>query len=174
MKVIVGSQNPVKINAVKRAFKSYFDDFEIEGVKVDSGVSDQPMNEKESYQGALNRAQIVMDNYHCDYAVGLEGGLEELSFGTTTCGFIVILSKEGIKGVGTSARMVLPSHYVSKLKNGEVELGDLISKDAGEENYKQKGGMFGLYSKGVVPREDAYFQGVIFALSRIISSHFYK
>lgn len=174
MKIIVGSKNPVKINAVKKAFSKYFENTEVEGKKIKSGVSDQPMNIEESYRGALNRAEKVMEAYDCDFAVGLEGGLEELSFGTTTCGLIVILGKNGEKGIGTSARMVLPDSYVSELKKETSELGDLIARDTGIANFKQKGGMFGFFSKGVVSREDAYYQGVVFALSQIVSSNLYS
>ena len=174
MKVVVGSENPVKINAVKRAFSHYFESFDVEGKKVESGVSDQPMTADEAYQGALNRAQKVMESFDCDYGVGVEGGLEEQSFGTTTCGFVVVLGKDGKQGVGTSARMVLPDRYVTELKQGTSELGDLVSHDVGIANFKQKGGMFGFFSKGVVSREDAYHQGVVFALSKIISSKLYS
>jgi inosine/xanthosine triphosphatase len=173
MKIIVGSQNPVKINAVKRAFGKYFEDVIIKGVEVNSGVSSQPMTPEESYQGAYNRARKVLDSYDCDYGIGIEGGLETFSFGTTTCGFVVILGKNGEEGIGTSARMLLPDRYVDELQKRKKELGDLVSEDAGEDNFKQKGGMFGLFTQGVVSREDAYFQGVVFALSKIINTNYY-
>jgi len=46
MKVLVGSKNPVKIEATKEAFKKYFDDIE-----VDSKVSKQPIG-IETFVGA--------------------------------------------------------------------------------------------------------------------------
>ena len=53
-KVIIASKNPVKINATKKAFEEVFNEhFEFEGVSADSSVSDQPMSNKETLQGAL-------------------------------------------------------------------------------------------------------------------------
>jgi len=173
MKIIVGSKNPVKINAVKRAFEAFFPEIAIVGIEVASDVSDQPMNIKESYQGAYNRAEKCL-KFGCDFGVGIEGGLEDLPFGTTTCGIVVILGKDGIQGVGTSARMVLPEKFVGRLKKGQTELGHIIDEVSGEKNLKQKGGMFGLFSKGIVTREEAYYQAVVFALSRIVNPDYYK
>ena len=58
-KVIVASTNPVKRNAAQQGFLKVFPDkkFVFSGVKIPSGVSDQPMTDKETYQGALNRAK---------------------------------------------------------------------------------------------------------------------
>lgn len=36
MKILVGSQNPVKIEAAKEAFSKYFKKVEVAGIKVDS------------------------------------------------------------------------------------------------------------------------------------------
>ncbi len=78
-KVIVASQNPVKITATKQGFEKMFpnETFEIKGVSVSSGVSDQPRNDEETFNGTLNRAnnasQVEPD---ADFWVGLEGGIE--------------------------------------------------------------------------------------------------
>lgn len=51
--VLVGSTNPVKLNATKQAFAQCFPDkvFEFETCEVESGVSDQPMSDEEARQG---------------------------------------------------------------------------------------------------------------------------
>ena len=79
MKVVVGSTNPVKINAAKQAFEKLWpDDFwEVVGHSAPSEVSDQPISDNESIIGARNRARYIMREYQPDYAVGLEGGLRE-------------------------------------------------------------------------------------------------
>jgi len=38
MKILIGTKNPTKIEGAKRAFGHYFEDFEIEGVSVNSEV----------------------------------------------------------------------------------------------------------------------------------------
>ena len=44
MKVLVGSENPVKAAAVKEAFAQYLDEVEILAQAVHSQVSHQPVN----------------------------------------------------------------------------------------------------------------------------------
>ena len=54
--VFIGSKNPTKINAVKKAFACVFkkEHFSFVGVSSPSGVGDQPMSEKETKKGAKN------------------------------------------------------------------------------------------------------------------------
>ena len=59
-KVVIASKNPVKINATEKAFEDVFTDgFEFEGISTDSLVSDQPLSDKETLQGATNRLKNV-------------------------------------------------------------------------------------------------------------------
>ena len=79
IRVIVGSKNPVKINSVKQAFSKAFSDlvFEIIGESSESGVSDQPIGDQETFQGAESRALFVKKKYpDADYWIGIEGGIE--------------------------------------------------------------------------------------------------
>lgn len=51
MKVVVGSKNPVKVNATRVALQQVLaaeDDFEVVGVDAPSLVADQPMTEAET------------------------------------------------------------------------------------------------------------------------------
>ena len=56
MKILMGTKNPGKVQGAKEAFEKYFDNIEIEGIKVSSEVGDQPINE-EILQGAQNRVK---------------------------------------------------------------------------------------------------------------------
>ncbi|TFJ82349.1 hypothetical protein NSK_006322 [Nannochloropsis salina CCMP1776] len=63
--VLVGSGNPSKIAAVRLAFLSLYpsldpESLHVEGLPVDSGVSAQPINDEETYRGAIMRAQNVL------------------------------------------------------------------------------------------------------------------
>ena len=49
-KVLVGSENPVKISSVKNAFEKYSDKVKVTGINVNSRVSNQPVNE-ETFEG---------------------------------------------------------------------------------------------------------------------------
>jgi non-canonical (house-cleaning) NTP pyrophosphatase len=89
MKVLIGTKNPGKIEGARRALSKYFKDFELEGVKVASDVSEQPVG-IETYQGALNRVNNLMkyakDNHiKADLFISVESGLvSELGFWAIT------------------------------------------------------------------------------------------
>ncbi len=61
MKVIVGSENKVKVRAVREAFEERFPGAVVEGKSVDSGVSEQPLSLEETIEGAINRAKRAFE-----------------------------------------------------------------------------------------------------------------
>ncbi len=84
IRVAVGSTNPCKIEAVRKAFCQIFSSdeisIEISSHSVPSGVADQPFGDEETRDGAMNRALAAYNaEARCDFGVGLEGGLEKTS-----------------------------------------------------------------------------------------------
>lgn len=174
MKVSVGSKNPVKIAAVREAFLKIFPDepWEVVGVEVASGVSDQPMSDEESILGARNRATGSLKAIHADYGVGLEGGLQEISGLWFDNGWIVVVDKRGNEGVGSTIKIPTPAKIMELIQKG-IELGvanDMIFKT---ENSKQSEGHFGLMTQNAITRTSGYRDGVIAALSRFVHPHLF-
>jgi inosine/xanthosine triphosphatase len=169
MKVAVGSENPVKINAVKHAFKLMWPKkkWQVVGVKVPSGVSDQPMSDEESIKGATNRARRSLKLAKADFGVGLEGGIQKIGNKWFDCGWIVVVDKKGRVGIGSSARIETAPAILKLIKKG-IELGSANDKVFKAENSKQKGGHFSLMTDGLITRKDGYLDAVIFALSRFL------
>ena len=62
-----------KIAAVANAFKKAFKtDVVIFSLSVKSGVPDQPVSDKETFRGALNRAKAALKETKGDFAVKAE------------------------------------------------------------------------------------------------------
>lgn len=165
MKIIVGTKNKVKIEAVKIAFLKMFDaDIEIEGVSVPSMVSDQPMSNKETYQGAYNRAKNAMEQYKgADYYAGLEGGCEDFLGDMGVMGWVVIIDKNGKVGKGSGGMHFLPKK-VKELVEAGYELGtadDMVFK---MENSKQEMGSIGILTSGALNRTDSFVYATLRAL----------
>lgn len=95
MKVAVGSQNPVKIEAAQKAFNKVFGECKIVGVSVPSGVSDMPLSFNEAARGARNRAKAAIKKLKADFGVGLEDGFEETKTGTFLCCVVAVVDKKG-------------------------------------------------------------------------------
>lgn len=175
MNIIVGSENPVKIAAASQGFQKVWPDKEwiTQGVNVPSGVSDQPMTDKESIKGARNRAQEAMNSKPADYAVGLEGGIQQIDDLWFDCGWIVVIDKKGGEGIGSTARIITPKKMIQKIEQG-MELGHVVDEFFGTTNAKQQGGHFGLMTNGTITRTSGYVDGVIMALTRFIHPQLFE
>lgn len=170
MKIIVASKNPVKIDATREAFLSYFKDLEVLGESVSSGVSDQPFG-WDTFLGAENRAKALHGK--ADFSVGIEGGVFERFGKHFTFGAICIMDKNGKLSFGTSPILELPDVVVKGLKGGK-ELGIVMDKLTHAHNSKQKGGAVGFFTKGVVTRKDFYTVGIRVALAPFVKEDAYQ
>lgn len=169
MKIAVGSQNPSKLDAVKLAFEAVFpkEKWEIIGVDIPSGVSNQPMSDKESIRGATNRAKRSLKKMNADFGVGLEGGLQKIGKLWFDSGWIVVMDKKGRTGIGSSVKMHTPDVMMKHIFEG-MELGsvdDLLFK---RKNSKQAEGHFGIMTDKLLTRTQAYRAAVISALARFL------
>jgi inosine/xanthosine triphosphatase len=176
VKVVVGSQNPVKMEAAKEAFGNYFSDVEIIGVEIDSKVSPQPIGER-TLEGARNRAlgaKEVSDKEKLGgkYFVGIEGGILELFSRWFAFSAMCIIDDKGRTEYGTSPLFELPANIVSRLLGG-VELGEVIDNLVGEQETKRKQGAAGYFTKGVIDRERIYTDGLIAALVPFLNANLF-
>lgn len=169
MKIAVGSQNPVKIKAVRLAFQTIWPDkqWEVLSTEVTSGVAAQPMSDEEAIRGARNRAKEAINKLSSDWGVGLEGGLQCVAGKYFTCGWAVIVDKNGNEGISSSFRMLVVPAVMQIIEQG-IELGVASDIVFAATNSKQKEGYFGLMTKNAVTRTEGYRQAVIVALARFI------
>jgi inosine/xanthosine triphosphatase len=175
MKIAVGSTNPVKIEAVKEAFQAAYPDeaIEVRGYPVPSGVSDQPMSDMESIDGATHRANEALKVGGADYGVGLEGGIQLIGNKWFDCGWVVILSKEGEAGIASSVRIETPGKMMAFIHQGK-ELGEVVDILSGQRNTKQAGGHFGFMTNGIIDRKEGYRQAAVMALARFLHSELWE
>jgi inosine/xanthosine triphosphatase len=174
LEIVITSKNPVKIEATLRAFRKVFpnEDFDIETVSVDSGVSDQPMSDRETYDGASNRVKAAERKYKgADFYIGLEGGLDSIDRKVYIYGWIVIKSGKRI-GRGRTVSIQIPKKVYKLLTDGK-ELGDAMDQLFRTKNVKQKEGAFGILTKGAIKRVNVFSQAVISALVPFINEKLY-
>jgi len=165
--VAVGSTNPVKVEAARRAFSRIWE-VEVRGVEVDSGVPAEPIGE-EAVRGAMNRARAALNRLNADFGVGIEGGVFHLSGRYYCAGFVWVERKDGTYGTGTSGWFECPSKFLPRLLTG-TELGDLMAQLSGKADIKKEEGAIGFFTRGAVSRTDLYTHGVLMALSKFIAA----
>lgn len=172
MKVVVASNNPVKKEAVQQGFKAFFNDFQIEGVAVDSGVSEQPGTDGETLLGARNRVKEARKKMNdSDYWVAIEGGIQAGEKDVVAFAWVVIFSA-GKYGEARSASFVLPGK-VAHLVAGGLELGTASDLIFNKANSKQNDGAVGLLTHNKINRTDLYRQAVILALIPFVNPGLY-
>ena len=170
MRVVVGSTNPAKIEAVKIAFSKYFDEFEVEGVGVSSGVAEQPVDEN-TLAGARNRARALR-HLKADFFVGLESGIMKMHGVWFIFGYTVVMDGKGREGIGTTPMLQVPSSILDELLSG-VELGPIAGRVTGDPDVKKKGGIVSYLTKGVIDRKDYYVSGIVMALAPFMNEKMY-
>ncbi|KYC49039.1 MAG: NTPase [Candidatus Methanofastidiosum methylothiophilum] len=176
MKVLVGSKNPVKIDATKEAFSSYFKDIEVEGIEVGSSVPDQPIDE-ETFEGAEHRAKVLRKldekaKIGASFFVGIEGGVINVYSKWFGIGVVCVMDNKGNIGFGTSPTFELWPEAIEKVLEG-VELGDVMGEVTGDHEVKRKGGAVGFLTNGVVQRKDLYISALKLGLIPFLKEDMY-
>ena len=172
MKVLIGTKNPGKIEGAKRALEKYFDNFEIEGVKIESNVSEQPVG-IETYNGAVNRVNNLINyakenNIKADLFLSVESGLtSELGFWAIT-NIAVIKNANGEMGTGASGSFPVPNHLVESIKT--ETLGVVMDKVFNETDLRSSTGGIGLLTKEHITRIDLTTEAFVMALIPFINS----
>ncbi len=173
-KIFVASNNPVKIEATLSGFQKMFPDeqFKVESGDVPSGVSDQPMSDKETLQGAFNRVNNSFQSAaDADYWIGIEGGIEYENGEMAAFAWVVIKSKK-LTGKAKSGTFFLPKKVAQKILAGK-EMGlanDIIFK---QKNSKQNLGAIGILTHNVINRTQLYEHAIMLALVAFKNEEFY-
>lgn len=176
MKVIVASKNLGKIEGAKLAFAEYFKEFEIEGIKANSDVSEEPVND-EIYQGANNRVKNVRklaeeQGKEADFYVSVESGITNKLGEWTIINIAVIEDKSGFKSWGLSSGFPVPEKYVEDIIN--TDLGKVMDKIFNETELRAGKGGINLLTKGKITRIDLTKQAFIMALTQFINGETWK
>lgn len=166
MKIVVASENPVKVAAAREAFAALMPHSALQmlPLSVDSGVSDQPASDAETRRGARNRAANARAALpDADYWVGLEGGIEVFEERLMAFAWMAVMDNDARFSDARSATLPLPA-AVKQLIDAGMELGDANDRVFATHNSKQGGGAYGLLTDGRYTREGIYTQTLILAL----------
>ena len=168
MKIIVGSKNKIKVEAVKEVLENYphLSGAEVIEIEVPSEVADQPKSLEETVGGAMNRAKNAFDN--CDYSFGLESGL--MAVPNTKSGFMDVCVCAIYDGeefhLGLSSAWEAPRAVTSHMIDGGLDMTQAALKAgySSNPNLGSAEGLVGVMTKGRLTRKEYTKQSVITAL----------
>jgi len=166
--VLVASTKAAKVDAVRAAIAqiaavdSRFTSVTIQTVEVGAVAPAMPMTDRETLDGARARATAAASSVTPPFlAIGLEGGLSAEPLETLTSWAAVTDGERW--GYGSGGRIVLPDAVARQVRGGR-ELGDVIDEVAGE-SIRGTRGAWGLLTRDLVGRQDAFITATIAALA---------
>lgn len=171
MKVLIGTKNPGKIEGARRALSHYFKDIKIEGIKVNSNVSDEPVG-IETYAGANNRVDNLIkyakeQKIDADLFMAVESGItRDLGFWVIT-NVAVIKDGKGGEGKGTSASFPVPDKYIEPII--KETLGTVMDRIFNESDLRSSTGGVGLLTHNIITRIDLNEQAFVMALTQFVN-----
>ena len=173
MRVVVGSQNPVKVNASKQAFSLFFEDVQVVPVTVESKVKAFPTSQAETMEGAMNRAHAAAAAVpDAEFAVRIEAGIVPIELRQFVQAYAVVL-REGQVGVGASAALELPPGVFGLIDPTTDASKDVVDAVFGRKNVFENEGAFGVLTNGRLTRTAIMRDAVVCALPRFVNPKYY-
>lgn len=186
--VAVGSTRRPKLSAVCEAvsaFGSVFDpavEFDVIGFDVESGVGHTPSSRGELMRGARQRAEALVriakeQREGWRYFVGLEGGLDVLEEDRSRR---VLLESwayvsDGTEGhYGRSGGVEIPAALAHDVLEHGVELSDAIDRFAGAVGIRDAQGAWGVLSRNLITRQEAFRIAVVAAFAPFYNAKMYR
>ncbi len=173
MKILIATENIVKVDACRMAFETYFENVEIEVVNASSEVPEMPKN-NEIGEGTKNRIKNLKkyakeNNIKVDYYVAVESGINNYFDSWMITSVAGIENDEGLKSYSTSPSYPIPEAYVdSIITEGLGVVMDRIFAD--DDSGHSKGGI-GFLTHGKITRKQLIYESFMMALIRVINDN---
>lgn len=159
--VYMSTESELKQRGVSRAMRRAGIPVRVDGKKVPSGVSEQPMTVDETYEGAMNRHGKIKElGVSADYYATVESGLHQIHENHSHFGCqVLILEKVGEEvRVGVDLDLEFPKAMLDKVPSEYADVGVLVQE------------LYGAKSKDPFP----YFTGGKITRRHILENAFYR
>jgi inosine/xanthosine triphosphatase len=139
--VAVGSENPAKVEGVRKAFKP-IRGCRFVAVKASSVAKTQPLGLGETVGGATGRARFAQLEADSDYGVGVEAGVVRLAPGHfVNLQVAAIVDSRGRTSLGCSSGFPLAPAFVSRLRREGLELDRYAHEMTGAKAIREEDGI---------------------------------
>lgn len=189
--------------SIRGAFANQAPDFEVIGIEVPSGVRHTPLTREDLMTGARQRAEALVQIARTEhkpwkYFVGLEGGLDVIPGPDVMPNLDLIPDADGIDIVreagrrwvflenwayvtdgasegafGQSGAILLPDSLARTVVDEGVELSEAIDALAGRHNIRDAEGAWGILSRNLISRQEAFRVAVINAFAPFFNRDLY-
>ena len=186
--VAVGSTRRPKLNAVWEGLTVFGPSldpnaqFDVVGVEVGSGVGHTPASRAELMAGARQRAEALVRlgrerGQKWRYFVGLEGGLDVIEENGRRLVFLenwaYVTDGSGKGAYGQSGSILIPELLAVEVLDRGVELAAAIDAYAGGHGIRDAQGAWGILTRNLITRQDAFRVAVINAFAPFFNATLY-
>jgi inosine/xanthosine triphosphatase len=189
VRVAIGSLRPPKVEAVRAVMAKIMClcGYRREAIsyiarEVESGVAVMPLSVQEIRRGAYNRAmearrRVEEETGPVDFAIGLEGGLFILSAEDKEHIHLqswAFVHHNGAGYYGSSMSMPVPMAVAREVLENKRELGEVIDGFAKRQEVRNRDGAFGVFSLGLLTRQQAFELALLGALAPFYHKKLYQ
>lgn len=171
-KILVASQNEVKLLAVEEAFDVYRAntyEFEMAKNEIVSGVADQPTSLIETATGALNRLQAIRSVADYSFYVAIEGGIYsvETPLGTkwyeSACAAVADNNSLTIPSIAYGPAFPVPRRIMRHVEDNK-DLNQAMELETGIKDIGKSVGFNGWLTENKLDRKKVSAEAVLLAL----------
>lgn len=166
MKIALGSLSEQKAGIAERALR-VFGASQIVGVDVSSGVTDQPLDERTTIEGALNRARRAL-GMHPDASagLGLEAGLVDIDGVFNLLCVAAVVTPAQVTSIGKNSKMIpLPRIVSDDVRSGK-QFGEEIRAYLKDNKTKMDMGEIALIEE-LINREQSFESAIVDAFLKL-------
>ncbi len=170
--VQVGTDNPVKVRAVRRVLEDLFDRVRVRGVAVTTGVPEQPVDQQAAV-GAMNRARAAITV--ADFGVGIEAGLLwDASVGDyLDVQYCAVVDRGGRVTLGHGPGFEYPAPVIARVKAGKT-VSQAMAELTGVRDIGAKFGAIGYLTERRMDRDTLTEAAVLMAMVPRIRRELYR
>lgn len=170
--VHVGTDNPVKVRAVRRVVADVFERVRVRAVAVPTGVPEQPVDQQAAV-GAMNRARAALED--ADFGVGIEAGLLwDASAGDyLDVQYCAIVDRSGRITLGHGPGFEYPPAVIERVKAGRT-VSQAMAELTGVRDIGSKFGAIGYLTERRMDRDTLTEAAVLMAMVPRIRRDLYR
>jgi non-canonical (house-cleaning) NTP pyrophosphatase len=157
--------------------------FEVTGLEVPSGVGHTPLSRDDLMEGARNRAEALRvlateTKASWEFFVGLEGGFDIVRNCEERLVFLeswaYVLDRAGNGYFGRSGAVLVPKPLARAVVDEGIELGVAVDQFAGGRGIRDAQGAWGVLTRDMVTRQEAFRVALIGAFAPLYNSAAYR
>ncbi len=133
IRIAIGSESPLKMEAVREAVTALGLEAVVVSVVTVSGVPPQPYERLQTLSGASHRAEQARAKYPNDLCIGIENGLVPYGSWVGDVAYVVVITSDGKRFVRHSKAVPVPTELVrmSLASDQKITAGALEAERSG-------------------------------------------